>query len=149
MSKFDQFYMDIAAMTASLSYAKRAQVGAVAVKDRNIIAFGYNGTLPGTSNVCEDEHGNTKAEVIHAEENLLMKMARSSVSVEGAVVYVTMAPCINCSRLMANAGIWKVIYRDTYRDLSGVDLLNKYGIEVKQLQTILDQEQKTMWSVLD
>jgi dCMP deaminase len=78
-----------------------------------------------------------------------MKMARSSVSVEGAVVYVTMAPCINCSRLMANAGIKKVIYRDTYRDLSGVDLLNKYGIEVKQFQTILDQEQKTVWSVLD
>jgi dCMP deaminase len=149
MSKFDQFYMDVAAGAAALSYAKRAQVGAVAVRDRNILAFGYNGTLPGTSNVCEDEHGNTKAEVIHAEENLLMKMARSSVSVEGAVVYVTMAPCINCSRLMANAGIKKVIYRDTYRDLSGVDLLNKYGIEVKQFQTILDQEQKTVWSVLD
>jgi dCMP deaminase len=133
MSKFDKFYMDVAAMTASLSYAKRAQVGAVAVRDRNILAFGYNGTLPGTSNICEDENGNTRAEVIHAEENLLMKIARSSVSVEGAVVYVTMAPCINCSRLMANAGINKVMYRDTYRDLSGIDLLNKYGVEVIQL----------------
>jgi dCMP deaminase len=133
MSNFDKFYMDVAAMTASLSYAKRAQVGAVAVRDRNILAFGYNGTLPGTSNICEDENGNTRAEVIHAEENLLMKIARSSVSVEGAVVYVTMAPCINCSRLMANAGINKVMYRDTYRDLSGIDLLNKYGVEVIQL----------------
>lgn len=132
MSKFDQFYMDIAGMTASLSYAKRAQVGAVAVRDRNIIAFGYNGTLPGTGNECEDENGNTKPEVIHAEENLLMKIAKSPVSIEGAVVYITMAPCINCSRLMANAGVKKVIYRDTYRDLSGVELLNKYGIDVEQ-----------------
>lgn len=150
MSKFDRFYMDVASGAASLSYAKRAQVGAVAVRDRNILAFGYNGTLPGTSNVCEDEEGKTKAEVIHAEENLLMKIARSSVSVEGAVVYVTMAPCINCSRLMANAGIKKVIYRDTYRESSGVELLNKYGVVVKQFQSILDSEEnKPKWSVLD
>jgi dCMP deaminase len=149
MSKFDKFYMDVAVMTASLSYAKRAKVGAIAVRDRNILAFGYNGTLPGTGNVCEDENGNTKPEVIHAEENLLMKIVKSSVSIEGACVYVTMSPCINCSRLMANAGIKKVIYRDTYRDLSGVYLLRKYGIDVEPYQTILDQDQSTMWSVLD
>lgn len=132
MSKFDDFYMNVAAMTASLSYAKRAQVGAVAVRDRNILAFGYNGTLPGTGNVCEDEEGNTKPEVIHAEENLLMKLARSSVSSEGAVVYVTMCPCINCARLMANAGVSKIMYRDSYRDTSGIELLTNYGIQVEQ-----------------
>lgn len=132
MSKFDDFYMNVAAMTATLSYAKRAQVGAVAVRDRNILAFGYNGTLPGTGNVCEDEEGNTKPEVIHAEENLLMKLAKSSVSSEGSVVYVTMSPCINCSRLMANAGVSKIMYRDSYRDTSGIELLTNYGIQVEQ-----------------
>lgn len=132
MSKFDKFYMEVAAMTASLSYAKRAQVGAVAVRDRNILAFGYNGTLPGTGNVCEDEEGNTKPEVIHAEENLLMKLAKSSVSSEGSVVYITMSPCINCARLMANAGVSKIMYRDSYRDTSGIELLTNYGIQVEQ-----------------
>lgn len=132
MSKFDDFYMNVAAMTATLSYAKRAQVGAVAIRDRNILAFGYNGTLPGTGNVCEDEEGNTKPEVIHAEENLLMKLAKSSVSSEGSVVYVTMSPCINCSRLMANAGVSKIMYRDSYRDTSGIELLTNYGIQVEQ-----------------
>ena len=133
MTKFDKFYMDVATGAANLSYAKRAQVGAVAVMDRNILAFGYNGTLPGTGNVCEDEHGNTKPEVIHAEENVLMKIAKSAVSIEGASMYVTMAPCVNCSRLMANAGVRKVVYRDTYRDTSGIELLTKYGVEVIQL----------------
>lgn len=132
MSKFDKFYMEVAGMTASLSYAKRAQVGAVAVRDRNILAFGYNGTLPGTGNVCEDEEGNTKPEVIHAEENLLMKLAKSSVSSEGSVVYITMSPCINCARLMANAGVSKIMYRDSYRDTSGIELLTNYGIQVEQ-----------------
>ena len=133
ITRFDKFYMEVAAGAASLSYAKRAQVGAVAVRDRNILAFGYNGTLPGTSNECEDAEGKTKPEVIHAEENLLMKLARSSVSSEGALIYVTMAPCINCARLMANAGVREVLYRDSYRDTAGADLLRGFGISVTQM----------------
>lgn len=133
-TRFDKFYMDVADGAAKLSYANRAKVGAVAVRDRNILAFGYNGTLPGMSNVCEDEAGLTKPEVIHAEENLLMKMARSSVSSEGAIVYITMSPCINCARLMANAGIREVLYRDSYRDNAGIDLLRGYGISVLKIE---------------
>ncbi len=122
--------MSVAENAAQLSYAKRAQVGAVAVKDRNILSFGYNGTLPGADNNCEDENGMTKKDVIHAEENLLMKLAKSTSSASGCDVYVTLSPCITCARMMANAEVRRVFYRDAYRDDSGIELLKSNGVEV-------------------
>lgn len=112
---------------AGLSYAERKKVGAIAVKNGSIIAEAYNGTPPGWDNCCE-YNGITKPEVIHAEANLLMKLAKSTISSEGAIIFLTLSPCQQCANLIAAAGIKEVYYKEEYRDLSGVDFLTKYGV---------------------
>lgn len=130
MHKFDKSYMEMAAVWAANSYCKRRQVGALLVKDRMIISDGYNGTPAGFENICEDESGVTKPYVLHAEANAITKVAQSGNSSKDATLYVTASPCIECSKLIIQAGIKRVVYRDEYRLTDGIDLLKKAGIEV-------------------
>ena len=134
MSKFDDKYMRMAAIWAGNSYCKRRQVGALLVKDRMIISDGYNGTPSGFENICEDENGVTKPYVLHAEANAITKVAKSGNSSEGATLYVTASPCLECSKLIIQSGIKRVVYRDAYRLQDGVELLRRAGIEVEQSQ---------------
>tara|TARA_B100001057_G_scaffold259402_1_gene259601 strand:+ start:4714 stop:5091 length:378 start_codon:yes stop_codon:yes gene_type:complete len=115
---------------AKLSYCDRRQVGAIIVKDRMIISDGYNGTPTGYENICEDDEGYTKWYVLHAEANAILKVAASTQSCKGATLYITLSPCKNCSKLIYQAGITRVVYSTAYKDLSGVDFLEKSGIEV-------------------
>ena len=128
--KFDQRYMEMASMWAKNSYCKRLQVGALIVKDKMIISDGYNGTPSGFENICEDESGATKPYVLHAEANAITKVAKSGNSSEGATLYVTASPCLECSKLIIQSGIRRVVYRDEYRLTDGIDLLRRAGIEV-------------------
>lgn len=125
--------MEMAAIWAANSYCKRRQVGALLVKDRMIISDGYNGTPSGFENICEDENGVTKPYVLHAEANAITKVAQSGNNSKGATLYVTAAPCIECSKLIIQAGIARVVYRDEYRLTDGIDLLKKAGIDVVKL----------------
>ena len=134
MSKFDQRYLEMAQVWAKNSYCKRRQVGALIVKDRMIISDGYNGTPSGFENICEDENGITKPYVLHAEANAITKVAQSGNSSKGATLYVTASPCMECSKLIIQAGIKRVVYRDQYRLRDGIDLLEKAGIECIQME---------------
>lgn len=120
----DTFYSEIAQTIAKRSYAKRKQVGAIAVKDRNIIAFGYNGTVTGADNNCEDSNGETKPEVLHAELNLICKCAKSGISLDGATIYITLSPCLNCAKLILQCGIKEVIYTREHSNQDGVHFLD-------------------------
>ena len=133
MSKFDGKYIKMAEIWAGNSYCKRRQVGALLVKDRMIISDGYNGTPSGFENICEDENGVTKPYVLHAEANAITKVAKSGNSSQDATLYVTAAPCIECSKLIIQAGIKRVVYKDEYRLTDGVDLLRRAGIEVEKV----------------
>ena len=133
MEKFDKSYLDMAAIWARNSYCKRRQVGAIIVKDRMIISDGYNGTPSGFENICEDESGVTKPYVLHAEANAITKVAKSGNSSLGATLYVTASPCMECAKLIIQAGIRRVVYRDEYRISDGIDLLRKAGIEVEKV----------------
>ena len=133
MNKFDEKYIEMAAIWAGNSYCKRRQVGALLVKDRMIISDGYNGTPSGFENVCEDENGITKPYVLHAEANAITKVAKSGNSSDGATLYVTSSPCIECSKLIIQAGIKRVVYKDEYRLTDGVELLRKAGVEVEKV----------------
>ncbi len=128
--KFDASYLEMASVWAKNSYCKRRQVGAIIVKDRMIISDGYNGTPSGFENVCEDENDVTKPYVLHAEANAITKVAKSGNSSDGATLYVTASPCLECSKLIIQAGIKRVVYRDEYRILDGVELLRRAGVEV-------------------
>ncbi|MCR5548354.1 MAG: dCMP deaminase family protein [Bacteroidales bacterium] len=132
MNKFDDKYLRMAAIWAQNSYCKRRQVGALIVKDRMIISDGYNGTPSGFENVCEDESGVTKPYVLHAEANAITKVAKSGNSSEGATLYITASPCIECAKLIIQSGIKRVVYSDEYRLTDGVDLLRRAGIEVEK-----------------
>lgn len=132
--KDKRFYMDVAIRAAELSYCERRKVGAVIVKDGAIISHGYNGTLPGDLNVCEDEDFITKDNVLHAEENAIAKVAGSSYSTRGGAMFITMAPCLKCVRLMIQCGITEVYYQDSYRDDSGLLKLIEKGIRVEQIE---------------
>ena len=134
MEKFDKAYLEMAAIWARNAYCKRRQVGALIVKDRMIISDGYNGTPSGFENVCEDESGATKPYVLHAEANAITKVAKSGNSSEGATLYVTASPCVECAKLIIQAGIRRVVYKDPYRLTDGVDLLGRAGIEVEQVE---------------
>lgn len=125
--------MEMAAIWAKNSYCKRRCVGALIVKDNMIISDGYNGTPSGFENVCEDENGVTKPYVLHAEANAISKIAKSGNSSHGATLYVTASPCIECSKLIIQAGINRVVYRDEYRLNDGVELLRRAGIEVERV----------------
>ena len=133
MEKFDQRYLEMAGIWARNSYCKRRQVGALIVKDKMIISDGYNGTPSGFENICEDENGVTKPYVLHAEANAITKVAKSGNSSEAATLYVTASPCLECSKLIIQAGIKRVVYNDEYRLTDGVDLLRRAGVEVEKI----------------
>ena len=130
LNKYDKAYLRIATEWGLLSYCLRKKVGAIIVKDRMIISDGYNGTPSGFENCCEDEDGLTRWDVLHAEANAILKVARSTQSCEGATLYITLSPCKDCSKLIHQSGIKRVVYQHGYRDDSGVQFLEKAGIEV-------------------
>lgn len=130
----DRRYMRMARIWAENSYCKRRQVGALIVKDKMIISDGYNGTPSRFSNVCEDEDGLTIPYVLHAEANAITKIARSNNSSDGATMYVTTSPCIECAKLIIQAGIKRLVYGEKYRLEDGINLLKKAGIEVIYLE---------------
>ena len=131
--ELDLRYLRMARIWAENSYCERRKVGALIVKDKRIISDGYNGTPAGFENVCEDENHLTKPYVLHAEANAITKIARSGNNSEGATLYVTDAPCIECSKLIIQSGIKKVFYARQYRLTDGIDLLQRAGIEVHYL----------------
>jgi dCMP deaminase len=135
---FHRRYLRMAQIWAENSYCQRRKVGALIVKNKMIISDGYNGTPSGFENVCEDESGVTKPYVMHAEANAITKIARSNNSSEGATMYVTASPCIECAKLIIQAGIKRVIYSEKYRLVDGLELLQQAGIEV----IFLDPEER-------
>ena len=132
MNKFDSKYIQMAKIWATNSRCKRRQVGALLVKDRMIISDGYNGTPSGFENECEED-GVTKPYVLHAEANAISKVAKSGNSSEGATLYVTASPCMECAKLIIQAGIKRVVYSDEYRLDDGIKLLQRAGIEVEKV----------------
>ena len=133
ITKFDIAYLKMATEWAKLSYCKRKQVGALIVKDRMIISDGYNGTPSGFENRCEDDAGNTQWFVLHAEANAILKLARSTQSAKDATLYLTLSPCKECSKLILQAGIRKLVYVDDYKDNDGIAFLRNHGIEILQV----------------
>ena len=131
--KYDIAYLKMAETWGKLSYCKRRKVGAIIVKNRMIISDGYNGTPTGFENVCEDEGNYTKWYVLHAEANAILKVASSTQSCNGATLYVTLSPCRECSKLIHQSGISRVVYSVAYKDLSGVEFLQKAGVIVNQI----------------
>ncbi|HOZ74763.1 MAG TPA: dCMP deaminase family protein [Flavobacterium sp.] len=134
--KYDKAYLRIAKEWSLLSYCKRKQVGAIIVRDRMIISDGYNGTPSGFENCCEDENGLTNWYVLHAEANAILKVARSAQSCEGATLYITLSPCKECSKLIHQSGIKRVVYQLGYRDTEGIDFLAKAGVTVEQIEDL-------------
>lgn len=132
--QLDWRYLRMAQIWAENSYCRRRQVGALLVKDKMIISDGYNGTPVGFENICEEEDDHTKPYVLHAEANAITKVAQSNNSSRGATLYVTTSPCIECSKLIIQAGIRRVVFGEYYRITDGVELLKRAGIEVVQLQ---------------
>lgn len=130
----DQRYLKMAMIWAQNSYCRRRKVGALIVKDKMIISDGYNGTPSGFENVCEDENNNTKPYVLHAEANAITKVAKSGNSSDGATLYVTSSPCLECSKLIIQAGIKRVVFTESYRLEDGIKLLKRAKIEVKQVE---------------
>ncbi|KEZ92141.1 CMP deaminase [Nonlabens ulvanivorans] len=126
----------MAAEWAKLSHCKRRQVGALIVRDRMIISDGYNGTPSGFENFCEDDEGYTKWYVLHAEANAILKVAGSTQSCAGATLYITMSPCKDCSKLIHQSGIKRVVYVEGYKDDSGLQFLQKAGVEVEQINQL-------------
>ncbi|MDQ0783557.1 MULTISPECIES: dCMP deaminase family protein [Chryseobacterium] len=133
MNKFDKAYLKMAQEWAKLSYCKRKQVGALIVKDRMIISDGYNGTPSGFENCCEDGEGKTHWYVLHAEANAILKLAASTQSAKGATLYLTLSPCKECSKLILQAGITRLVYINEYSDDDGIAFLRNHGIEIEQI----------------
>lgn len=131
--KYDRAYLNMAQEWAKLSHCTRKKVGALIVKDRMIISDGYNGTPSSFENCCEDEEGYTKWYVLHAEANAILKVASSTQSCKGATLYITLSPCQQCSKLIYQAGIKRVVYLNAYKDTSGLDFLAKAGVELTHL----------------
>lgn len=134
--KYDKAYLKMAMEWSKLSYCKRRQVGALIVKDKMIISDGYNGTPTGFENICEDDDNSTKWYVLHAEANAIMKVASSTQSCQGSTLYITMSPCQQCSKLIHQAGIVRVVYHTAYKDNSGLRFLKKAGIVVEQIKAL-------------
>jgi dCMP deaminase len=130
----DQRYLKMAEIWAQNSYCKRRKVGALLVKDKMIISDGYNGTPSGFENECEDEENKTKTYVLHAEANAITKVAKSGNSSLGATLYVTSSPCIECSKLIIQAGIKRVVFTENYRLEDGINLLKRADIDVEQVE---------------
>lgn len=138
--RYDKAYLRMASSWAKLSHCKRKQVGALIVKDDMIISDGYNGSPSGFDNCCEDENGETHWYVLHAEANAILKVAKSTNNAKGATLYLTLSPCKDCSKLILQAGITRVVYINGYKDTSGVDFLTAAGIEITQIKDISDNE---------
>lgn len=136
IQRYDRAYMRIAIEWSKLSHCQRKKVGAIIVKDRMIISDGYNGTPTGFENCCEDDEGNTKWYVLHAEANAILKVASSTQSCQGATLYITMSPCKECSKLIYQAGIKRVVYFEDYKDNEGLDFLRKAKVEIVHLKDI-------------
>jgi len=134
--KYDIAYLKMAKEWAKLSYCNRRQVGALIVKDKMIISDGYNGTPTGFENVCEDEENKTKWYVLHAEANAIMKVAASTQSCEGATLYITLSPCRECSKLIFQSGIKRLVYIVEYKDKTGIDFLKKSGLEIVHITDV-------------
>jgi dCMP deaminase len=134
--RYDIAYLKMAVEWAKLSHCSRKQVGALIVKDKMIISDGYNGTPTGFDNNCEDESGDTHWYVLHAEANALTKVAKSNHNVNGATLYITLSPCKECSKLILQAGIKRVVYINAYKDQSGIDFLNSAGIETILIENL-------------
>lgn len=132
-NKYDVAYLKMALEWAKLSYCKRKQVGALIVKDRTIISDGYNGTPSGFENCCEDENNKTKWYVLHAEANAILKISRSTQSCEGATLYLTLSPCKECSKLIFQSGIKRVVYIQDYPDNEGLAFLKDAGVEILKI----------------
>jgi len=131
--RYDQAYLKMAMEWSKLSHCKRKQVGALIVKGKMIISDGYNGTPTGFDNCCEDDAGNTKWHVLHAEANAILKVASSTQACQGATLYITLSPCKECSKLIHQSGICRVVYANAYKDDSGIDFLKKANIEILYL----------------
>ena len=134
--KYDIAYLKMAQEWAKLSYCKRKQVGALIVKDKMIISDGYNGTPTGFENICEDEDNYTKWYVLHAEANAIMKVAASTQSSKGSTLYITMSPCKECTKLIFQSGIVRVVYNIEYKDKTGINFLRKAGLEIVHIPKI-------------
>lgn len=132
--KYDHTYLKMAQTWGELSHCQRKKVGALIVKDRMIISDGYNGTPSGFENACEDEEHFTKWYVLHAEANAILKVAASTQSCEGATLYITLSPCRECSKLIHQAGIKRVVFSKAYKDASGLDFLKKAGVSLTQME---------------
>lgn len=131
--KYDRAYLKMALEWGKLSHCRRKQVGALIIKDRMIISDGFNGTPTGFDNRCEDKEGVTKWEVLHAEANAILKVASSTQSAKNSTLYITLSPCTECSKLIHQAGIKRVVYAKNYRDISGLEFLKKAGVELNYL----------------
>lgn len=134
--KYDQAYMRMAFEWSKLSYCERKQVGAIIVKDRMIISDGFNGTPTGFENPCEDKEGNTKWYVLHAEANAILKVASSTQSCKDSTLYITLSPCKECSKLIHQSGIKRVVYAQAYKDDMGLEFLEKAGVELTHLKNL-------------
>ena len=134
--KYDRAYLRMAVEWAKLSHCKRKQVGSLIVKDRMIISDGYNGTPTGFENTCEDDENYTKWYVLHAEANAILKFASSSHGCKDATLYLTLSPCKECSKLIHQAGIKRVVFIKSYKDTSGIDFLSKAGVEITQIDKV-------------
>ncbi len=134
--RYDKAYLRLANSWASLSHCNRKKVGAIIVKDGMIISDGYNGTPSGFDNCCENNDGETHWYVLHAEANAILKVAKSTNNCKGATLYLTLSPCKDCSKLILQAGIKRVVFQKTYKDSSGVDFLDNAGIKMDQIDSI-------------
>lgn len=134
MDKLDKIYLEMAQVLSKASYAKRRQVGCLIVKDRSIIADGYNGTVSGFPNVCEDENGNTHEYTLHAESNALAKLMKSTQSSSVSTMYITLSPCLECAKLIVQSGIARVVYIEEYKCTKGIELLKKSIVRVEQIE---------------
>ncbi|SNB04514.1 dCMP deaminase [Flavobacterium psychrophilum] len=135
-NKYDKAYLRLAKGWSKLSYCNRKQVGAIIVRDKMIISDGYNGSPSGFENCCEEQDGTTKWYILHAEANAILKVARSTQSCEGATLYITLSPCKECSKLIHQSGIKRVVYLEDYKDNSGLEFLEKAGVLVEQIEEI-------------
>ncbi|GGI56024.1 deoxycytidylate deaminase [Winogradskyella haliclonae] len=134
--RYDKAYLRMAQEWGKLSHCKRKQVGAIIVKGRMIISDGYNGTPTGFENYCEDDDGYTKWYVLHAEANAILKVASSTQSCKGATLYITLSPCKECSKLIHQAGIVRVVYSQAYKDDSGIKFLEKAGVQIDLIEEV-------------
>jgi len=134
--QYDVAYLRMAMEWSKLSYCERRQVGALIVKDKMIISDGYNGTPTGFENICEDDEGYTKWYVLHAEANAILKVASSTQSCVGATLYITMSPCRQCSKLIHQAGISRLVFHHAYKDDSGVKFLRKAGVSITHIESL-------------